>query len=74
MLEQLKAEGVHVIEVEDKSVWAEACKATIEANTCRLYTSFGRATREDFETLLAEVTGEDLAPMMRDYLDTYILN
>lgn len=36
--------------------------------------AFGRATREDFETLLAEVTGEDLAPMMRDYLDTYILN
>ena len=33
VLEQLKAEGVHVIEVEDKSVWAEACKATIEANT-----------------------------------------
>ena len=33
VLKQLKAEGVHVIEVEDKSVWAEACKATIEANT-----------------------------------------
>lgn len=36
--------------------------------------AFGRATREDFESLLFEVTGEDLAPMMRDYLDTYILN
>lgn len=36
--------------------------------------AFGRATREDFENLLAETTGEDLTPMIRDYLDTYILN
>lgn len=34
----------------------------------------GRATREDFESLLAETTGEDLTPLIRDYLDTYILN
>lgn len=36
--------------------------------------AFSRASREDFEALLFEVTGEDLAPMMRDYLDTYIVN
>lgn len=36
--------------------------------------AFKRAGREDFETLLAEVTGEDLAPLIRDYLDTYIAN
>lgn len=36
--------------------------------------AFTRATREDFESLLAEFTGEDLTPLMRDYLDTYILN
>ena len=36
--------------------------------------AFGRATREDFESLLAETTGEDLTPLIRDYLDTYILN
>lgn len=36
--------------------------------------AFGRATREDFETLLAQVTGVDALPLMRDYLDTYILN
>ena len=36
--------------------------------------AFQRATREDFETLLAQVTGEDLSPMIRDYLDTYILH
>ncbi len=33
VLEQLKADGVHVIEVEDKSAWAETCKNTIEKNT-----------------------------------------
>ena len=33
VLEQLKADGVHVIEVEDKTPWTEACKETIEKNT-----------------------------------------
>ena len=33
VLEQLKADGVHVIEVEDKAAWAETCKETIEKNT-----------------------------------------
>ena len=33
VLEQLKAEGVHVIEVEDKTAWVEACRNTIEKNT-----------------------------------------
>ncbi len=36
--------------------------------------AFGRATREDFELLLLQITGEDLSPLMRDYLDTTILN
>lgn len=36
--------------------------------------AFKRATREDFEALLEQVTGEDLAPLIRDYLDTYIQN
>ena len=36
--------------------------------------AFGRATREDFEALLRSVTGEDLSSLIRDYLDTYILN
>lgn len=36
--------------------------------------AFQRASREDFEALLGEVTGEDLAPIIRDYLDTYIAN
>lgn len=36
--------------------------------------AFTRATRTDFEALLRRVTGEDLAPLMRDYLDTYIQN
>ena len=36
--------------------------------------AFERATREDFEALLEQVTGEDLAPLIRDYLDTYIQN
>ena len=33
VLEQLKAEGVTVVEVEDKTPWVEACKKTIEKNT-----------------------------------------
>lgn len=33
VLEQLKADGVHIIEVEDKAPWVEACKETIEKNT-----------------------------------------
>ena len=33
VLEQLKADGVNVVEVTDKAAWAEACKTTIEANT-----------------------------------------
>ena len=33
VLEQLKADGVHIIEVEDKAPWVEACKGTIEKNT-----------------------------------------
>ena len=36
--------------------------------------AFGRATRQDFENQLLLSTGEDLTPLMRDYLDTYILN
>lgn len=36
--------------------------------------AFGRATRADFEAQLAKSTGEDLAPLLRDYLDTHILN
>lgn len=36
--------------------------------------AFGYATREDFEALLAQTTGEDPGPLMLDYLDTYILN
>ena len=36
--------------------------------------AFKRATRADFEALLQQVTGEDLAPLLRDYLDTQILN
>ena len=36
--------------------------------------AFGRATREDFEALLRSVTGEDLSSLIRDYLDTSILN
>ena len=36
--------------------------------------AFKRATREDFEALLEQVTGEDLTPLIRDYLDTYIQN
>ena len=33
VLEQLKAEGCNVVDVTDKSVWAEACAAVIEENT-----------------------------------------
>ncbi|MEF9879607.1 MAG: hypothetical protein RR975_09260, partial [Clostridia bacterium] len=36
--------------------------------------AFGFATRQDFEALLAEQTGEDYTPLMTDYLDTYILH
>lgn len=36
--------------------------------------AFRRASRTDFEDLLAQSTGEDLAPLLRDYLDTTILN
>jgi len=36
--------------------------------------AFKRATRADFEKQLFESTGEDLSPLMRDYLDTAILN
>jgi TRAP-type C4-dicarboxylate transport system substrate-binding protein len=33
VLELLKAEGVTVIEVQDKAPWVEACQNTIKANT-----------------------------------------
>ncbi|MDD3334173.1 MAG: TRAP transporter substrate-binding protein [Eubacteriales bacterium] len=33
VLEQLKADGIHVIEVEDKSAWTAACQNTITSNT-----------------------------------------
>ena len=36
--------------------------------------AFKRADRQDFEQLLLQSTGEDLSPLMRDYLDTTILN
>lgn len=36
--------------------------------------AFKRATRADFEQQLFASTGEDLTPLMRDYLDTAILN
>lgn len=36
--------------------------------------AFRRATREDFEQQLFASTGEDLIPLLRDYLDTAILN
>jgi len=36
--------------------------------------AFSRATREDFEALLRQSTGEDLAPLMRDYLDTNLIH
>ena len=33
VLEELKASGTHVIEVENKAEWVEACQETIKANT-----------------------------------------
>ena len=36
--------------------------------------AFKRASREDFEQQLFASTGEDLTPLLRDYLDTNILN
>ena len=36
--------------------------------------AFSIASREDFETLLRDFTGEDWSPLLSDYLDTYILN
>ena len=33
VLQQLKDEGVNVVEVTDKAPWQEACKAVIEENT-----------------------------------------
>lgn len=36
--------------------------------------AFSRASRLDFENLLARSTGEDLSPLLRDYLDTSIRN
>ena len=33
VLEQLKASGIHVIDVENKAEWVEACQNTIQANT-----------------------------------------
>ena len=33
VLEQLKAEGVTIVEVTDKTPWVEACQKTIKANT-----------------------------------------
>ena len=35
--------------------------------------AFKRATRQDFERQLTLSTGEDLIPLMRDYLDTHLL-
>lgn len=36
--------------------------------------AFRRASRADFEQQLFDSTGEDLTPLLRDYLDTNILN
>ena len=33
VLDELKAAGCNVVEVADKSVWADACKTVIEENT-----------------------------------------
>ncbi|MFA6734747.1 MAG: C4-dicarboxylate ABC transporter substrate-binding protein, partial [Sphaerochaetaceae bacterium] len=33
VLDQLKAQGIHVIDVTDKTPWQKACAAVIEANT-----------------------------------------
>lgn len=35
---------------------------------------FGHASREDLTLLLSQAAGRDLAPLMTDYLDTYITN
>ena len=32
--------------------------------------AFGIASRQDFTALMNEITGEDLVPLMTDYLDT----
>lgn len=36
--------------------------------------AFQLASRQDFERVLTEVTGQDLLPLMTDYLDTYLEN
>lgn len=36
--------------------------------------AFGLPSREDFETLLNDYTGEDWSPLLSDYLDTYLNN
>ncbi|NCB04566.1 MAG: M1 family peptidase, partial [Clostridia bacterium] len=36
--------------------------------------AFKIASRQDFERVLTEVTGQDLLPLMTDYLDTYLEN
>ena len=36
--------------------------------------AFRRASRENFEQQLLASTGEDLSPLLRDYLDTSVLN
>lgn len=36
--------------------------------------AFGIADREDFSRAVLETTGEDIQPLMVDYLDTYLLN
>lgn len=33
VLDELKAAGIHVVDVEDKSEWVEACQNTIKSNT-----------------------------------------
>jgi len=35
---------------------------------------FSIATREDLTRLLSQAAGQDLTPLMEDYLDTYIAN
>ena len=34
--EQLREDGAHIVEVEDKAPWVEACQPTIQANTAKL--------------------------------------
>ena len=36
--------------------------------------AFSLASRDDFETCISQATGEDIRPLLRDYLDTYILH